>query len=319
MQHNRPGWSVTREGWCGEDELSVLYGGGVGGVHNLEDQTVAAADGVCFPVSRVGDRAGAPVVLVPGMCDNRRVYWTPAGAGLANHFASLGYDVWIVDRRGTRGYEVPTGVRRGWNEAVQLDLPAAQRHIARHSPFPAIWIGHSYGGVIISRALGKPTLDREMVAGVVLVGSAIDVPLMRSRVLRRIARARVWKDPVPTHVLGFGPEDEYRDQLEDMFAWSDRECQNQSATTELEAVTVPLLEMPGYRDFLSPPSSCDRLATAYGSTDRQRIQIARQNGFNSDFGHDTLLMNRRRPRTDVFDAITEWISSRTHGPANESR
>lgn len=294
-------------------------GGGVGGGRKLEDQRTAAADGVCIPVSRIGDDPGdAPVVLVPGMCDNRRVFWTSEGAGLANHLASQGYNVWIVERRGTRGCDVPAGIRRGWNEAVHLDLPAAQRHIARHSPLPAIWIGHSYGGAIISRALAQRTLDPATVAGVVLVGSAIDVPLMRSRVLRRIARARFWKDPVPTHVLGFGPEDEYRDQLQDMFAWSDLEHQTGCVTAELATVTVPLLAMPGNWDFLSPPSSCDQLAAAYGSTDRQRIQIARKNGFNSNFGHDTLVMNRQRPRTDVFDVITAWIASHGHARATES-
>ena len=279
--------------------------------HDLDEYAGTAADGATFPVSRLGPRDGLPVVLVPGMCDNRRVYWHPDGCGLANHLAGLGYNVWMVERRGTRGHTVPAGARRGWDEAMRLDLPAAQQLILRHSRRKAFWIGHSYGGVIVSRSLGCGTLDDEWVLGCVLVGSAVDVPLMRSRVLRRIARASFWGDPLPTHILGFGPEDEYRDQLEDMFTWCDIERASHGITAELATAALPLLQMPGNRDFLSPPAACDRFADGYGSADRRRIQIARKTGFTSDFGHDTLLINRRKPRTDVFRAISEWIAAHT--------
>ncbi|MGW5522011.1 alpha/beta hydrolase [Gordonia sp. NPDC003950] len=219
--------------------------------------------------------------------------------------------MWIVERRGTQGRHVPPGVRRGWNEAVHKDLLSAQRFISAQSATPAVWIGHSYGGTIISRALGEHTLTHDTIAGVVLVGSAIDVPLMRSRLLRKLARARFWNDPLPTHILGFGPEDEYRDQLDDMFTSCDIERVAGHTAATLATVTTPLLTMPGRWDLLSPPTTCDRLAHSYASTDKQRIQISRRNGFTSNLGHDTLLMNNRHPRIDVFDAITTWIETHT--------
>ncbi len=221
-------------------------------LNDLDEYVGTAADGATFPVSRLGGRDGVPVVLVPGMCDNRRAYWTPDGSGLANHLAELGYNVWIVERRGTRGLTVPAGARRGWDEAARLDLPAAQRLVLGHSRRKAIWIGHSYGGVILSRSVGWHALDDAWILGCVLVASAVDVPLMRSRVLRRIARASIWGDPLPTRILGFGPEDEYRDQLDDMFAWCDIERASRGITADLATITVPLLEMPGNRDMLSP-------------------------------------------------------------------
>lgn len=56
----------------------------------LLEHTVTASDGAEVPVSRLPARGGIPVVLVPGMCDNRRIYWTTHGTGLANHLRSRG-------------------------------------------------------------------------------------------------------------------------------------------------------------------------------------------------------------------------------------
>ncbi|WP_240274404.1 alpha/beta hydrolase [Mycobacterium ulcerans] len=75
---------------------------------------MTVADGGRFRVTRVGAGQGSPVVLLPGMFDNRRLYLWPGGGGLAEALADSGLDVWIVERRGAGGVAVDTGVRAGW-------------------------------------------------------------------------------------------------------------------------------------------------------------------------------------------------------------
>ncbi|BDT90691.1 hypothetical protein IFM12275_06670 [Nocardia sputorum] len=75
---------------------------------------------------------------------NARSCRTKVGA-----LAAAGFDVWVVERRGTAGVTQAAGVRAGWEESLRHDLPVVQQLVADTGAGPAFWIGHSLGGVLV--------------------------------------------------------------------------------------------------------------------------------------------------------------------------
>ncbi|WP_041562713.1 alpha/beta fold hydrolase [Nocardia brasiliensis] len=271
-------------------------------------QVVTAADGGRFRLTRVGAGLGTPAVLIPGMFDNRRCYLRPGG-GFAAALADTGFDVWIVERRGTGGVATAPGARAGWSETVRFDLPAAQRIIAQTAPGPACWIAHSFGGVALMRAVAT-TLRATPPACLVLFNSAADIPLLANRVIARWTCAPRWRGTFPSRLLRLGPEDEPVAALQDAIAWGaadrDRTLFTEHAVTGDNA--VPVLALAGPRDIVAPPGRCARFAAALGGSEHRVQLLARRNGFRRDHTHDSALLAPDATR-DVFPFVIDWISS----------
>lgn len=280
----------------------------------VEARTLEASDGGRCRLTRVsGTAPGSPVVLLPGMFDSRRLYLWPDGGGLAVALARAGFDAWILERRGI-GVSSAAHARAGWHEALQHDLPLAQREVARASGRPAFWLGHSFGGVLLARALTS-TLDRDQVAGAVLVASAADPPLLAARVTAAALTVGAQRGMFPARRLGFGPVDEPRDAVRDALAWVRDERAAAQVTTPLAQVDVPLLALIGPHDRIAPRAACERLARAFGGTDR-RVQLAgRRQGFRRDHGHESPLLHPTADQ-DVFPFVIGWLHARTPAEAN---
>ncbi|MGH3524721.1 MAG: alpha/beta fold hydrolase, partial [Mycobacterium sp.] len=250
---------------------------------------VTVSDGGRFRVTRIGAGHGVPVVLVPGMFDNRRLYLWPGGGGLADMLAGSGFDAWIVERRGTGGVALAAGARAGWEEMVRVDLPAVQRLVTAETGGSAFWVGHSFGGVALARAAAQTM--QSQVAGLVLVNAAVDIPLLANPVVTAIVTARMWGDVFPARRLRLGPENEPVAALEDAISWgaAERACGVLSAT--LGAVDVPVLALTAPHDVIAPASRCDRLAQSFTSADRRVQSAARRHGFARNHTHESPLLN----------------------------
>lgn len=159
--------------------------------HRVQEMVATAPDGGRFRVTRIGEGRGAPVVMLPGTFDNRRLYLWPGGGGLAEALADAGFDAWIVERRRTGGILAAAGVRAGWQEMVRVDLPIVQGLVAAHNGSPAFWVGHSFGGVALARAAAE-TMQQSQIAGLVLFNAAVDVPLLANPIVTSMVRARIW-------------------------------------------------------------------------------------------------------------------------------
>ncbi|WP_373203299.1 alpha/beta fold hydrolase [Mycobacterium marinum] len=274
----------------------------------VKSTAMTVADGGRFRVTRVGAGQGSPVVLLPGMFDNRRLYLWPGGGGLAEALADSGLDVWIVERRGAGGVAVDTGVRAGWEEMVRIDLPAVQRLIATHNGRPAFWVAHSFGGVALARAAAQ-TMQQAQVAGLVLVESAVDIPLLANRVVAATVQASMWRGMFPARLFRLGPEDEPVAAFQDAISWGRAERAGGELSAALQAVHVPALAITAPRDVIAPAGRCKRLAQAFGSADRRIQSAARRHGFARNHNHESPLLHPSAS-ADVFPFLRDWFSAR---------
>jgi predicted alpha/beta hydrolase/uncharacterized protein YndB with AHSA1/START domain len=280
--------------------------------HRLRSTLLSAPDGGRFRVTRIGAGSGVPVVLVPGMFDNRRLYVWPGGGGLAATLAGAGFDPWIVERRGTGGVAVPDGVRAGWDEAVRVDLPAVQGLVAAATARAAFWIGHSFGGVALARAVAE-TMRRSDVAGLVLVNAAVDIPLLANPLITATVRARMWRGVFPARLLRLGPEDEPVAAFADAIAWGAAERASGSLSEALGAVDMPVLALTAPRDLLTPAARCARLAQSFTGPDRRVQSAARRHGFARNYSHESPLLDPAAA-TDVFPFVCDWLTTRGGEP-----
>jgi pimeloyl-ACP methyl ester carboxylesterase/uncharacterized protein YndB with AHSA1/START domain len=280
--------------------------------HRVRVTKMTAPDGGRFRVTRIGGGSGVPVVLVPGMFDNRRLYLWPGGGGLAEMLAAAGFDPWIVERRGTGGVAVADGVRAGWDEVVRVDLPAVQELVAAETGRAAFWLGHSFGGVALARALAE-TMQRSQVAGVVLVNSAVDIPLLANPLVAAAVRARVWRGVFPARRLRLGPEDEPVAAFEDAISWGAAERSRGLLSATLSAVDMPVLALTAPRDLLTPAARCARLAQSFPGPDRRVQSAARRYGFARNHAHESPLLHPAAA-TDVFPFVCDWLTTRGGEP-----
>lgn len=120
-----------------------------------------------------------PVVLIPGL--GSAGTWTfdlsPA-VSLADWLASRGWDVWTVELRGNGGSDKPALFRRSrwWTVDcnVELDAPALLTYVLHTAGAERLHaVGHSMGGMILTRLLAQRSdISRHIVSAVVL-GSSV--------------------------------------------------------------------------------------------------------------------------------------------------
>lgn len=275
----------------------------------LQVAVVSTADGGRFRVTRIGLYGGQPVVLVPGTFDNRRLYLWPGEGGLAGALAAAGFDVWLVERRGTAGVTQAAGVRAGWEESLCHDLPAVQQLVADTGAGPAFWIGHSFGGVLVARAVAH-TLDPYQVAGIVLVNAAVEIPLLTHPIAATLLHSKRWGEMFPARALRLGPENEPAAALADAIDWARAERRHSAVSGMLAGVDVPVLALTSPRDLIAPPARCRRLARACGSPDLRVQTLSRRNGFTTDHTHESPLLHPRAG-DDVFPFVRDWLIARS--------
>lgn len=274
------------------------------------DHVVTVADGGSFRVTRaVSSQVGMPVVLVPGMFDNRRLYLWPCGNGLAETLAAAGFDVWIVERRGTGGVPLAAGVRAGWQEVVRVDLPAVQQMVATQNGRPAFWIAHSFGGVAVARAAAL-NLARSQIAGLVLINAAVWIPLLANPLVTTTLLARSWGPVFPSRRFRLGPEDEPVAALADAVAWGAGERAVREFSNDLSGLDVPLLALTAPLDVIAPAARCAELAAAFSSGDGRIELAARRRGFARNHTHESPLLHPVSG-TDVFPFVRDWLVMRT--------
>ncbi len=97
---------------------------------------------------------------------------------LARELAANGFDVWVLDPRGTGRSERPGFLGKSWRfgfeEYVHQDAPAAIKAVTQATGVPRVfWVGHSMGGLIGYHVAAYHELG-DFVAGVVSLGSPAD-------------------------------------------------------------------------------------------------------------------------------------------------
>jgi alpha-beta hydrolase superfamily lysophospholipase len=281
----------------------------VGGRKAVSRRVTAPGADPCRLTRLTGTAGGTPAVLLSGMFDNRRMWLLTRSGGLAGVLADQGYDPWILERRGFGLPDAARGARRGLTEHVAEDIPLVQRIVAEETGRPAFWIGHSFGGVMIARALAM-TLDAGQVKGAVLIAAQCEVNTGLLRGPGALAIAAMCRlGRFPSRTLGIGPEDEPPEAMADAVAWT-RAAQTTGAPLRpMAAVRSPVLAVVGAADIVAPPRGCARLIGHFSSPDRTFLMAGRRQGYSRDYGHASVITHPLA-RQEVFPKITDWLDAR---------
>jgi predicted alpha/beta hydrolase len=106
---------------------------------------------------------GKGIVLIHGSVENGRIFYSKSGKGLAPYLASQGYEVFVPDLRG-RGESRPlinSESRFGNLDIIKHDFVLYEQLAKEYSdPSPLIWMGHSWGGVLIFQALFRAFIQQ---------------------------------------------------------------------------------------------------------------------------------------------------------------
>lgn len=275
-------------------------------------QWIEAQDGGRVALTRVAPDSETssrpPVVLIPGMFSNRHFWVSPKGVGLAAALASEGSPVWLVERRGLGRSGKSTDARAGLEEHLYQDLPAVQAHISSVDPELAVWGGHSFGGVVATRAVAE-SLDRDQVAGLLLFAAQVEVDkklLCWPWNLYIRGKARLF-GRFPSRRIGLGPEDEPIAAIDDACRWRMNTQRGGDLLAPLKNIQCPVLAFAGGADDRDPPAGCEKLLTHMTSTDENYILLAKQHGYSQDYDHPGIVVSKAAVR-EVWPRVVDWVS-----------
>jgi len=279
-------------------------------------QRVTTADDVAITVHRIGDRAGTPVILVPGTFSNWSFWLGTRGTGFARHLAARGFEAWVVDLRGHGSSQRPApGQRWNFDDWGRLDLPAVIRAVTAERRTPLL-VGHSAGGASVLAALaGTAGLEADVAAAAII---ATPLPW-----LQRWRRVGAWAmrfaarhmDAFPARLLGLGPEDELSGVMEQWMDWNLRGHWTGRDGTEygtaISNLRLPLLFIAGTGDHrFAPPDACRGLFERAGSPDKLFVEAGRDTGFSRDYGHVELVVSRDA-QGEIWPLLADWLAA--HG------
>lgn len=277
----------------------------------FETTTLKAGDGGRFNLTRVsaGSPVHAPLVFLPGMFTGRRFWLSDKCVGLAAYLAQAGFPGYIVERRGVG--DSPGGdARPGLNEHICHDLPMVQQRVAQEHAQSAFWLGHSFGGLMASRATAE-YLNATQVAGLVLFATQFEVgkaPLVfPGSVLTRLL-VRVLGH-LPARSTGLGPEDEPAAAVIDATRWVGSRWRGHSLQHAIEQITCPVLALSGAADRVDPASGCKRFIGHFASSDKRFVLAGKNTGFPENFNHPGVVISKRA-QTTIWPLVKNWLIAR---------
>jgi predicted alpha/beta hydrolase len=266
-------------------------------------------------------------VLVHGMVENGRVFYSPSDKGLAPFLARRGFDCWVVDLRGHGSSRPHVGRSSAWGQTDELlgDLPTAVDAIeeARGAP-PELWIAHSWGGVLCASFFARFPSRAGAVRGCAFFGTKRRV-LVRN-IPRRIQIDLIWKlaaravvavaGYLPARRLGWGSDDESRGTWADCVRWVRERGPWVDPVDGFDYLAAAPTALPrtlwiaGAADrCLGHPDDVRLFMRECGDPDGEWMLLARAAGFSRDAGHIDMLTHPSAV-DDQFPMVAEWLDAR---------
>ena len=291
----------------------------------LEDLYLPTIDFEKLHVRRyegVGEGTRTPVLLVHGAVENGRIFYSESGKGLAPYLAQNGYDTYVLDFRG-RGLSTPRITRRslhGQTELITEDLPTVIKAIkarmgsSAHSTDRApIWIGHSWGGVLLLSLLARFPEFLPDVSKIVFFGTKRSVRVQNPEKWFKIDFGWKFLAPLLTRVYGYLPGREWK-------MGSDQETRLSHAHSREWVISKNWIDPEdgfNYRDAIRklklPPilSVVGDLDQALGHHDDAKRFLEEAGAQDSailrvPFGHVDMLSSTEA-REKVFPQVLNWI------------
>lgn len=288
-----------------------------------------------------------PVLLVHGLGANRFNFDAADDCSLARYLAAQGYDVWLVDLRGS-GESAAGSWRWQWtfDDHVDHDVPPVLEFICRETGRERVhWIGHSMGGMLLYAHLLRQG-GRRIASGVTL-GSPVRftprpgglhrlapleplvklLPMVPAAAVGRLAAPLVGL--VGPALLGHQMNVANVDWgvirkayynvashlapgvLAQFLAWMRSgdfaASDGFSYRDNLARITTPLFVVAGKGDRISPAADVRPAYDAVASARKAYLELAQCAGFACDYGHLDLIFGRQAP-TEVYPRIAAWLA-----------
>lgn len=170
-----------------------------------------------------GNTELTPLICLHGMFNNRLVWQSVRGKGLADKLLAAGYQVWLPELRGHGRSPVNSRyIENTFEDIIQFDLPAINAFVMEQSQKKPVWIGHSLGGLCIAGALSRNYIEQNDISGIALIGAQTDKFhwLLSMPLGAMISSWIVKKKPfIEGYKHGFGPENEPGGFVADILRW----------------------------------------------------------------------------------------------------
>ncbi|MCJ8170152.1 alpha/beta fold hydrolase [Atopomonas sediminilitoris] len=286
-----------------------------------------AAGGRLFVQAHVPAKPRALALLLHGMVEDGRIFYSQTGKGLAPFLAERGVLCHSPDLR-LRGRSEPAlapGLDYNQTQAISEDVPALLAQLqAEHPDLPLFIITHSWGGVLAASALARFPEWRDRVRGLIHFaakrviasgspGKRLAIDLLWDRIGRLSARLL---GRVPAKALGIGAVDEppslHADSVQWMrgLPWRDHDDGFDYAAAAAQHAWPASLYFAGRKDrLLGRMDDVRAFARELGPHDAQLILLGKSAGCSRDYGHNDQLTHPQA-HSDHFPLLCDWMAQR---------
>jgi oxygen-independent coproporphyrinogen-3 oxidase len=113
-------------------------------------------------------------------------------------------------------------------------------------------------------------------------------------------------------LFGLGPEDEISGFLNQWCQWNrSGKWLGKDGFNYYKAmgdIHIPTLLIAGGKDIIAPPSGCNQIFQALGSTQKTYVLCSKSTGFIEDYNHPRLIASQNS-KTEIWPIILEFIQS----------
>ena len=342
--------------YCAESDAAAIEGGDV----EMESIWVSMSNGEQLHLrrlalssesqlsdSRLDQAAGAfssaleeprqrRVFMLHGEAECGGIFYHLSGRGLAHYLARCGYEVFVADL-GARGRSLVTDggastltVHQLIVEAiprllraVEQHAPLTCRHREKYSQPASVWVGHGFGGVLLSAAWARMAPAERCAERMVFFGARRKLTaghrLARAfvRAFRHPLTARLitWCKVFPAVRLRLGSADEnagwfrvYADWL-GSDDWIDSEDGFDYRAALAQSGFPPTLHFAASGDTVyANPSDVRQFVEEIGPHDARLLLLDRVTGSGEQYDHLKMLLHPSAEQ-DAFDDLAHWLSS----------
>lgn len=264
-----------------------------------------------------------PVVLIHGAIENGKIFYSKSHKGLAPFLAKQGYDVFVADLRG-RGKSIPKIDKHqtfGMYDVINEDLPLIQKKVEELKPGQQqIWMGHSWGGVMILSFIAKHKIQ-DKISKMVFFATKRRITVLSLKkfwmidiMWRIFGKIIAWKYGfVPAEKFGFGSDSETKNAYYETDPWVKRKGAwigkdgFDYANALKEIKLPPLLSVTGIKDnVLGHEKDCRLMLEEIEMKNYEFKVLGKKYGHKEDYDHISILTSRYADE-DHFKMIVEWL------------
>jgi predicted alpha/beta hydrolase len=267
------------------------------------------------------DQLGAPVFMLHSNCTDGSSFYTADGKGLACYLARQGYDVFVADLRG-KGKSWPhiSGHSKyGNHQLINEDIPALLESIQKkRGATPQIWIGHGWGGVLMSSFYARYGDRFGPVAKMVQFAVRRKTSTKKSPAINFMWRKL---SPLLIAINGYLPAKKFRlgianesaANVRDFLNWSDSDCWTDPEDNFSYDEAARQQSWPASYYFAAKgdkayghPDDVRHFMFELGSHDGRMMVLSRKDGNLRDYGH-TEIISHEDAEKDHFPLLLAWL------------